>query len=144
MSIASALDATARWQAPIGAAVAGGDAPARRRVARLLADAGLDAGAEGPDATLRVMLLAELGESERVREVRELAEAHPDDQILAVMPAGAANTSLRKVLLAGATGIVLDDDLERALGPTAHAMLAGQLTVPTVLGRQIAPRPLSH
>ena len=28
--------------------------------------------------------------------------------------------------------------------PTARAILAGQLTVPSALGRQIAPQPLSH
>jgi DNA-binding NarL/FixJ family response regulator len=144
MSTASALHATAPWPAPVGAVIAGGDAPARRRVELLLAEAGLDAGAEATDGTVHVLLLAQLGDTDRVREVRELAEVHPDASILAVMPADAANASLRKVLLAGATGIVLDDDLERALGATAHAMLAGQLTVPTVLGRQIAPRPLSH
>jgi DNA-binding NarL/FixJ family response regulator len=79
-----------------------------------------------------------------VREVRAVAEAHPDACILAVMPAGAPNASLRRILLAGASGIVLEDELERALAPAARALLAGQLTVPTVLGRQIAPRPLSH
>ena len=34
--------------------------------------------------------------------------------------------------------------MELALVPTARAILAGQLTVPTALSRQIAPRPLSH
>jgi DNA-binding NarL/FixJ family response regulator len=60
------------------------------------------------------------------------------------VPAGVPNASLRRVLVAGATGVVFDEELERALGPTARAILAGQLTVPAALGRQIAPRPLSH
>ena len=34
--------------------------------------------------------------------------------------------------------------MELALIPTARAILAGQLSVPTSLSRQIAPRPLSH
>ncbi len=73
-----------------------------------------------------------------------VGERQPDAAVLAVMPAGSPNASLRRVLLAGATGIVLDDDLEVTLVPTARAALAGQLTVPAALGRQIAPRPLSH
>ncbi len=39
---------------------------------------------------------------------------------------------------------MLEPVLDRALVPTARAMLAGQLTVPGDLGRVIAPRPLSH
>ena len=34
--------------------------------------------------------------------------------------------------------------MDRALVATLRAMVAGQLTVPSALGRQIAPRPLSH
>ena len=60
------------------------------------------------------------------------------------MPAGVPNAALRRVLLAGAVGIVLEDDVERALVATARAVFAGQLTVPSVLGQHIAPRPLSH
>jgi DNA-binding NarL/FixJ family response regulator len=60
------------------------------------------------------------------------------------MSAEAPNAALRKALLAGAEGIVLEPDLERALGPTAWAVLAGQLSVPLTLSRQIAPRPLSY
>jgi DNA-binding NarL/FixJ family response regulator len=51
---------------------------------------------------------------------------------------------LRRALLAGAAGIVLDSELESALVASASATLAGQLAVPRALGRQIAPRPLSH
>lgn len=76
--------------------------------------------------------------------MRALAASYADGVILAIMPAGAANASLRRVMLAGATGIVLEDCLDRTLVPTARAALAGQLTVPNALGRQIAPRPLSH
>jgi DNA-binding NarL/FixJ family response regulator len=60
------------------------------------------------------------------------------------MPGGGPNAALRRVLLAGAAGIVLEEDVDRALVPAARAVLAGQLSVPTVLGQHIAPRPLSH
>ena len=59
------------------------------------------------------------------------------------MPVDLPNAALRRVLLAGATRIVLEGDVERAL-LTARSVLAGQLTVPSILGQQIAPRPLSH
>ncbi len=93
---------------------------------------------------LILLLLSDATDGERVGIVRRLAEEHADALILMVVSADASNASLRRALLAGASGIVLDDDLERTLVPTARAMLAGQLTVPTALGRQIAPRPLSH
>jgi DNA-binding NarL/FixJ family response regulator len=118
----------------------------RRRIAELLTAAGFQADAEVPSAgpALVLLVLTEATEAERVGELRTLGESHPDACVLAIMPSAAANSSLRRVLLAGATGIVLEDDLDRALVPTARATLVGQLTVPTVLGRQIAPRPLSH
>jgi DNA-binding NarL/FixJ family response regulator len=118
------------------------DGRAERIAARLLGTAGFGVGADDePDL---VVLVAPLREDARLRQVREAAEAHADAAILVIVPAGVPNAGLRRVLLAGATGIVLEDDVERALVPTARALLAGQLTVPTALGRQIAPRPLSH
>jgi DNA-binding NarL/FixJ family response regulator len=125
------------------AAVVGGDEAHRRRAARLLAAAGFELTAHAGSCAL-VVLLGTEPESARVRAIRAAAEAHPEVRILAAMPAGAPNAALRRALLAGAKGIVFDDDLERALVPTARAMLAGQLAVPSVLSRQIAPRPLSY
>jgi DNA-binding NarL/FixJ family response regulator len=146
MTIASVRHATSPRPRPVATTVVGGDEPARHRTARLLGDAGfsVDEHARSLPPALILLLLSDATDAERVGEVRTLGETHPDACILAVMPAGAANASLRRVLLAGVTGIVLDDDLERTLVPTARATLAGQLTVPTALARQIAPRPLSH
>jgi two-component system, NarL family, response regulator len=131
---------------PIATAIVGGDAPARHRSARLLADAGfrIQEHTPGDEPALVLLLLSRATDAERVGEVRALAESHPETCVLAVMPASATNASLRRVLLAGAVGIVFDNELDRALVPTARSILAGQLTVPTALGRQIAPRPLSH
>jgi DNA-binding NarL/FixJ family response regulator len=128
------------------AAIAGGGAHARRRVARLLAEAGVVVDEpSSPDATELVLLfLTDATDRERVGEIRTVGESYPDACILTIMPAGIANASLRRVLAAGAAGIVFDEELDRALGPTARSILAGQLTVPAALGRQIAPRPLSH
>jgi DNA-binding NarL/FixJ family response regulator len=110
---------------------------------RLLGDAGfrLD---PVPQSDSVVVLLGQGREDERLRAIRTLSESHPRASILAILPADLPNAALRRVLLAGAIGIVLEDDVERALVPTARAVLAGQLTVPSILGQQIAPRPLSH
>jgi DNA-binding NarL/FixJ family response regulator len=131
---------------PVATAVAGGDATARRRIARLLADAGflVDEARTLPSPELVLLLLMIATDAQRVGKVRTYSQLQPQALILAVMPVGAANASMRRVLLAGAAGIVLDDDLERQLVPTARATLAGQLAVPPTLGTQIAPRPLSH
>lgn len=79
-----------------------------------------------------------------IAAIGRLAEACPAAKILAVMPDDATNAALRRALIAGAHGLVIASDVTCALVATTHAMLAGQLTVPSVLGRQIAPRPLSH
>jgi DNA-binding NarL/FixJ family response regulator len=146
MSIASARQATSPRPRPVTTILVGGDPPARRQATRLLEDAGfrVDEHARPSPSALILLLLSEATDAERVGKVRACGETQPETCILAVMPAGAANASLRRVLLAGVTGIVLDDNLERTLVPTARATLAGQLTVPTALLRQIAPQPLSH
>jgi DNA-binding NarL/FixJ family response regulator len=142
--MSSAIAGQAEPPAPQGAAtVVDGDDATRRRAMRLLSEAGFELSAQ-PRFGALVILLSRAGDSERVRAVRASAEAHPDARILAVMSSGAANASLRRALLAGAKGIIFDDDLDRALVPTARAMLAGQLAVPSALSRQIAPRPLSY
>jgi two-component system NarL family response regulator len=140
-------ESTAAPQA-IAATVMGGDEPTRHRASRLLAEAGFsvthawEASAASPAFAL--LLLIQGTDAERVAQLRAVGRDLPEARILAVMPAGAPNASLRRVLLAGATGIVSDDDLETTLVATARATLAGQLTVPIALSRQIAPRPLSH
>src|SRR4051812_26638195 len=127
----------------IAVAVVGGDARMRSEAVRLLGDAGFTT-RTGPDVGALKVLVPAPAEADRLREIRELAEADPTAAILVVMPTGASNASLRRALLAGATGIVLEHELRHALVPTANALLAGQLAVPTTLARQIAPRPLSH
>ena len=141
-SPAAVLDVPGAWN-PTTMAVMAGAGRARPIATRLLGNAGFDVRAGAEPSTLAV-LVASPHEGARLREVRELGAAHPEAAILVIVPAGLPNAGLRRILLAGATGIVLEDDVERALVPTARALLAGQLAVPTVLGRQIAPRPLSH
>jgi DNA-binding NarL/FixJ family response regulator len=129
--------------APADPAVIRGDTRGHDDIGRLLRDGGFELCVElRPDAL--IVVFGQPREDARLREIRSLAGSCPRASILAIMPAEVPNAAMRRVLLAGANGIVLEDDVERALVPTARAMLAGQLTVPTALGRQIAPRPLSH
>jgi DNA-binding NarL/FixJ family response regulator len=141
-SIAAAADASAIWTRATVKVVAG-ESLAQRAVARQFAEAGF-ADCEGREPAALVVLFAASREDARLRDVRQLAAADPGAAILVIVPAGVTNAGLRRILLAGATGIVFENDVQRALVPTARALLAGQLSVPTTLGRQIAPRPLSH
>jgi DNA-binding NarL/FixJ family response regulator len=142
MSTVSVVEALPPWTLT-AATVLGGDAPTRGYAVELLSDAGFHLWSEPGPGTL-VVLLGHPGEAARLRQIRQLAEVYPDAHILAVVPADAPNASLRRALLAGAAGIVLASDVDRALVAAARALLAGQLVVPRALGRQIAPRPLSH
>jgi DNA-binding NarL/FixJ family response regulator len=142
MSVASTDLAPRTWAHAL-AVVVGGDAKRRQRVSDILADEGFVASDMAKPGTI-IVLLPSGPDTAHVYAVRDAAETHPESRVLAVMSAGVPNAAMRKAILAGATGIVLENDIERALGPTARAVLAGQLTVPVSLSRQIAPRPLSH
>jgi DNA-binding NarL/FixJ family response regulator len=146
MRIANVRHGTPPPPRSVATAVIGDDDLARHVIARVLAESGFVVSEPAPSfmPALVLLLLSHATEAERAGELRTIGETQPDARVLAIMPADAAHASLRRVLLAGAAGIVLDDDLERTLVPTARAILAGQLTIPPALSRQIAPRPLSH
>jgi two-component system NarL family response regulator len=120
-----------------------GDAGLGRTAAHLLLQSGLTPSPAGGRVDLLVLVCAG-AEVERVRAIREAAETYPDASLLAIVCADTRYAALRRAMLAGATGIAYEGELERTLVPTAHALLVGQLAVPTVLSRQIAPKPLSH
>jgi len=141
MSVAT-VDTTPAWATAI-ASVVGGDAAMRRFAAELLSGAGIAPHGSLHDGAL-IVVLAAGRDSQRVHQVRALVEENPGVRVIAVMSPDARNATLRKALLAGARGIVLESDLLHALVPTAHAVLAGQLVVPSSLTRQLAPRPLSY
>ena len=149
MTTARADSVVAPW-APTAATVIGASLAERSAAAALLRFAGFGVWSAGSSGELAgpcdgvVVLLTSGNDAERVREIRTAAEAHPEARIIAVMPEQSSNAVFRRALLAGAAGIVLDDQLERALVATAQALVAGQMAVPGVLGRQLAPRPLSH
>jgi DNA-binding NarL/FixJ family response regulator len=152
MTAATAPRALPSWT-PTMVAVVGVEAQLRAQATALLraagfgiwgtrADGTLDAGAL--EAGTVVVLLSTGTAMERVRATQALADAHPDALVVVAMPADAANAPLRRAMRAGAAGIVLEGELERALAPTARAVAAGQLAVPISLRSQIAPRALSY
>jgi DNA-binding NarL/FixJ family response regulator len=141
MSIATVEQGPA-W-APAAVSVVGGDVACRRHAARALSEAGFAMLPALEPGTLAV-LASGARDSQRVHEIRALAEAHENVRILAIMSSDAPNAMLRKALIAGAEGIVLESKLDETLAATARAVLAGQLAVPVSLSRQIAPRPLSY
>ncbi len=150
MNAATLGPALSAW-APTVAAILGGDPGDRRHAAELLTTGGFAPYAHddlhapiGAKPNTLVVLLGRGKAPERIRDLRTVAEANTKAPIVAAMPTDAPNASLRRALLGGAAGLVLDADLDRALVATGHAVLAGQLAVPSALVRQIAPRPLSY
>jgi DNA-binding NarL/FixJ family response regulator len=152
MTAATAPRALPSWT-PTMVAVVGVEAAARAQATVLLRAAGFGIWATPADGTLVagalesgtvVVLLAKGTAVERVRATQALADAHPDAHVVVAMPDDTANAPMRRALRAGASGIVLDGELVRTLAPTARAVAAGQLAVPSSLRNQIAPRALSH
>jgi DNA-binding NarL/FixJ family response regulator len=121
------------------------DPELQQLAAQILGGAGflLDTGPRGKDRRL-IVLLHPGTAPERIKAIREAAELHGEDAVIATMPTDTSSSVLRRALRAGANGIVLDGDVRRALAPTALAVSEGQLTVPRALRRQIAPHALSY
>ncbi|MDA0166928.1 response regulator transcription factor [Solirubrobacter ginsenosidimutans] len=84
-----------------------------------------------------------LSRGDVVDAVERARRASAQAPVIAVVAVGTSRADLRRVLRAGASGIVIDGQLDEALVPTACAIIAGQLVVPPALVRQLAPRALS-
>lgn len=142
MSIASLDRARMPWNSPL-VAIAWSDPRVCRRIATLLQASGFRIRDTGEAAALSVTVCRG-AEGARARAVRDVLDKDAGSLVLAVVPGDAANASLRRILLAGAAGIVRENELDSTLIPSARAVLAGQLVVPADLVRQIAPKPLSY
>ena len=79
--------------------------------------------------------------TEEIRRV--VAEAH-DTRVVAIVPDALGRHAVRKVVTAGAAGVVFDASIEDSLGPTLHAVLAGQVTVPSQATNELLPPVLSR
>lgn len=127
--------------------VCGGTRDGRSRVSSVLGRGGLRVATTSAPIAHNIDLTVLLGagtEAERTRRIRELAGPQAERPVVVIMPTAVVNASLRRAIVAGASGIVLENDVPLALLPTIRAVLAGQLSVPMLMTRQIAPQPLSH
>jgi DNA-binding NarL/FixJ family response regulator len=114
--------------------VSGGDPAARARAAALLR------GVMAPG--VRVVLTG--ARADGAAEVRTALTRDPLSRVVAVVAGTPTPGALRRLLSAGASGIVLADEAGEVLAPTCRAVATGQLVVPLGMVRQVAPPSLSH
>ncbi len=76
------------------------------------------------------------------QEIGQLAQ-HAEHSPVVAICADLQRWEVRAALAAGASGVVLEDDLEQTLGPCLLAVCTGQVCVPRRHGRQIDPPVLS-
>jgi DNA-binding NarL/FixJ family response regulator len=115
---------------------------ARRRMAAVLRDAGLEVGLEAGDAaeliasegaaSLRVVVVAPRHGSAGSAEIRALRQRLRSVPIVAVI-ASTDESQCRRAISAGADGAVLDRNLDEALATTVAAAAAGQVSFPQAL-----------
>jgi DNA-binding NarL/FixJ family response regulator len=90
-----------------------------------------------------VLVLGELAEVPDVSAaLRSLIDAAPVT-IVALLGAESSAPAVRRAMRAGASGVVLEPDLERALAATVFAVAAGQAVVPRAAQRQLSRPVLS-
>jgi len=132
------------------ALVAAGDV--RRSVGEILEAQGLalaafasveDLIAGGADERPELILLCgEDALSSPTQQIEPLRRVFADARIVLIC-AGMQRWEMRAALAAGASGVVMDDDLPEALAPCLAAVRAGQICVPQEHWRQIEPPALS-
>jgi DNA-binding NarL/FixJ family response regulator len=66
----------------------------------------------------------------------------PEHRLVACAPRSDAR-NIRWAVDRGASGVVWEDEIGSALGPTVHAVVAGQLVVPREMRRQVTPPDLT-
>jgi two-component system, NarL family, response regulator len=95
----------------------------------------------GPDA---VVVELDMNQNRGpISAVRRVHEALPDARIV-VIAEPSREHDVRRVLRAGADGLVLQSEVERTLVPTVRAVLAGQLSLPRQHRHQLEKRALSY
>src|SRR4051795_8535074 len=128
--------------ARLSATIVGDDANARRKASRLLSEAGFDLVVLAEETELKadpdglIIFMSTAVDTARVHAIKTIAHRLPNARILAVMPTDTRSALLRRALVAGASGIILEADLKRALAVSARAVLLEQLSVPARLGQQ--------
>jgi DNA-binding NarL/FixJ family response regulator len=151
---AAILDGSEAAALAASAAVAAGDEDLRGRMAAALAVEGIIA-VEAADLRAltslppdgvpweALVLACEMGAAPA--RVRELRRALGDAVALVVVaPERPSAAQVRRAMRARLDGVVLEADIERALGPTVRAALTGHVVVPRPAGPQPFGGELSH
>jgi DNA-binding NarL/FixJ family response regulator len=96
-----------------------------------------------PRASLAlVVLLFEESDGSLVEQIEALRARFENVPVI-LASSDLPRWKVRKALLSGAAGIVFEEEIDAALGPCAHAVLAGQICVPSRNRAQIDPPVLS-
>lgn len=126
-------------------AVTGEDGLLRRRINATLANAGLGLHGGPPDGREAdvVVLVRDLSKVARLVDLRAEVQESEGTQTVIVSP-DTHGAALRRALSAGASGLVLDTDVDTALVPAIRAVAANQTCVPRALKVAVDKPTLSH
>jgi len=89
-----------------------------------------------------ILLWVQDATSQPLSCIEPLTRRHGDTPLVVLCPS-IARWGIRAALAAGAAGVLLESDLDAALGPSLRAVLAGQACVPREYSRQMQPPALS-
>jgi DNA-binding NarL/FixJ family response regulator len=104
---------------------------------------GVELADDAPEGAPQLLVLA-LAASGDVAAARDaLAEPFARLPLVALLDGDPGAPAVRRAMRAGASGVVLAADLERALAPTVAAVAAGQAVLPSLAERQLARPALS-
>jgi DNA-binding NarL/FixJ family response regulator len=133
---------------PAAVLVRGDEGLLRRRIHTALGKAGLDVSGDGlgkgsaqvPDV---VVLVCDLSNVARLVDLRADVQRSGSSPTVIVSPE-AHGSALRRALSAGASGLVLDTEIDTALVATVRAVAANQTCVPRALKIAVDKPTLSH
>jgi DNA-binding NarL/FixJ family response regulator len=123
--------------------VTGEDGLLRRRIVATLGTAGFGLKSNGSVGYEVVVLVRDLSKVERLVELRAEVQRWDTTPTVIVSP-DAHRPALRRALSAGASGLVLDTDLDTALVAAVRAVAANQTCVPRALRIAVEKPTLSH
>lgn len=126
-------------------AVTGEDGLLRRRINATLSSAGLSLHGGAPNGREAdvVVLVRDLSKVARLVDLRAEVQESEGTQTVIVSP-DTHGAALRRALSAGASGLVLDTDVDTALVPAIRAVAANQTCVPRALKVAVDKPTLSH
>jgi DNA-binding NarL/FixJ family response regulator len=123
--------------------VTGEDGLLRRRIVATLGTAGFGLKSNGSVGYEVVVLVRDLSKVERLVDLRAEVQRWGAAPTVIVSP-DAHRPALRRALSAGASGLVLDTDLDTALVAAVRAVAANQTCVPRALRIAVEKPTLSH